>query len=173
MNSLFNLASDLNIHFSLWSPSPLRQKAGRSLLWLSLTLLLITALLLFGGLPAIVEESNSDPAATSEETIAGLVLTSEDPGTLTATWDALTPAPNGYDVLLYRGSGSLFKKSEIYSASTSQTFVGLAQGNEYSVKVRARYGGRNGPWSAAESITVAWHSPDVPAVAWGGYRFYL
>ena len=87
--------------------------------------------------------------------IAGLTLTSETPGTLTATWDAPTPTPTGYDVLLVGISSASI-------TATSHTFTDLEQGSLRSVQVRARYDERTGPWSDPASLRVAWKVEDVP-----------
>ena len=82
MKLLSTLASDSYSRRSVWNLVPSRLGPRRSLLPIGAVLLLATAHLLFWGLPARAENS--------EGAITGLMLTSETPGTLTATWDPPT-----------------------------------------------------------------------------------
>ena len=105
-------------------------------------------------------------AQPQERDITGLTLTSEEPGTLTATWDAPTPIPNGYYIKwdYIKWDNESAQSFTAYTTDSSHTFTDLRQGQVHEVRVRARYERRDGPWSANESITVAWYSADIPGV---------
>ena len=138
-----------------WGFSQSRLRSSISLLLVGVIVLCAAALAL-GGSPA--------HAQAQAGIIAGLTLTSEEPGTLTVTWDAPTPTPNGYDV---SWSNKSAQSSTGYTTDTTHTFTDLNEGEVHKVWVRARYERSNGPWSANESITVAWQAEDNPAVVAG------
>ena len=97
----------------------------------------------------------SDPRGIGE-----ISLTSTQPGTIEITWDAPGEAPRDYRVAWAEVGESFLGRSNLdgnaYPASPNHTITGLEEGEEYKVKVRARYGDSSpGDWSDEVTITVA------------------
>ena len=156
-----NRTPDRNKSATLLPDSPLwgiRQGRVRS----GISLLLVGAIVL--SVAVLAQGGGPVQAQAQEGIIAGLTLTSEEPGALTATWDAPTPIPNGYDV---SWANQRAQSSTAYTTDASHTFTDLNEGEVHEVQVRARYEGRNGPWSDTERLRVAWQSADIPAVVTG------
>ena len=100
-------------------------------------------------------------AQAADKEITGLTLTSPNPGELVITWDAASPTPQDHRVMWAKSSEKFlsFKKENTdeagnaYPTGTTHTVTGLPEGEEYKVRVRARYFDGNGnleqsgPWS--------------------------
>ena len=121
---------------------------------------------------SLVLTSTSQVHAADKET-SGVVLTSPNPGELVISWDAASPTPVDYRVMWAPSSGRFLsfrvnntaEAGNAYPAGTSYTVTGLAEGVEYKVRVRARYGAaRAGPWSplATLEITATEEPPAKP-----------
>ncbi len=118
----------------------------------------------------ITVSDSAGPAPTGPRDITGLTLASTAPGTAEVSWDAPARTPDGYRVswakvgesyLAWRNSdGNAFPTSPGY------TIMGLEEGEDYKVQVRARYSdGGPGPWSGEVTITVSANTP--PTVSAG------
>ena len=97
----------------------------------------------------------SDPRGIGE-----ISLTSTQSGTIEITWDAPGEAPRDYRVAWAEVGESFLGRSNLdgnaFPTSPNHTITGLEEGEEYKVKVRARYGdGSPGDWSDEVTITVA------------------
>ena len=105
-------------------------------------------------------------AQAQEAGITGLNLKSEDVGTLTVAWDAVTPAPRGYDINWAEEDAAFSTHSDwnVHSTDTSYTITGLAQSEVYKVRVRTTYDGQTGPWIDEQSLKVSWQSGLGPFV---------
>ena len=115
--------------------------------------------------------------AESHGAITGLTLTSDAPGTLTASWDAASPTPTDYRVD-WAKSGEDYQSwkvddGHVYPAptATAVTIADLEHDTEYKIRMRARYyrgehEGKSwgGPW-ATETITVAGEPTETPEPA--------
>ena len=95
---------------------------------------------------------------------AGLTLTSPEPGKLVIAWDAASPAPEDYRVMWAKSDEKFpsFKEENTdeagnaYPTGTSHTVTGLPEGEEYKVRVRARYGSdKAGPFSGLATVTIS------------------
>ena len=143
-----------------WILSPESLWPGRWLLLVAAAVLVAAVHLLFGGFPAY--------AQTSDGAIAGLTLTSDEPQTLTITWDAASPTPKDYEVnwaMLHTGGGDSWTGSAI-TTDTSYTATELEQSEVYKVRVRARYENTNGPWSDEEELKVLWEQGPPIVIDW-------
>ena len=88
-----------------------------------------------------------------------LTLTSTESGVIEAGWDAPGESPVDYRIS-WAKTGESFRTwtdmtGNAFPTGASHTITGLEEGEEYKVKVRARYGGSSGPWSDASTVTVA------------------
>ena len=121
---------------------------------------------------SLVLTSTPQVHAADKET-SGVVLTSPNPGELVISWDAASPTPVDYRVMWAPSSGPFLsfrvdntaEAGNAYPVGTSYTVTGLAEGVEYKVRVRARYGAaRGGPWSppATLEITATEEPPAKP-----------
>ena len=108
--------------------------------------------------------STSPTVQATDKAITGLTLTSPNPGELTITWDLVSPAPDDYRVMWAPSSGKFLsfkdantdKAGNAYPTSTSHTVTGLPEGEEYKVRVRARYGEEKaGPFSNLATVTIS------------------
>ncbi len=92
--------------------------------------------------------------------IGEINLTSAQPGTIQVSWEAPGEAPRDYRVAWAEVGESFLGRSNLdgnaFPTSPNHTITGLEEGEEYKVKVRARYSD-NGPgdWSDEVTITVA------------------
>ena len=86
--------------------------------------------------------------------VTGFTVDNSTGGQLTASWQAPQQAPNKYRVQ-WRQSGTSWQNNGAWNqrvSATTYTITGLTPGNQYEVRVRARYAGEsNGDW--ASSIT--------------------
>ncbi len=86
--------------------------------------------------------------------VTGLTLTAGN-GQIGASWTAPTGTVTGYDVQ-YTVKDAANWQAVSHSGTDTQTgFDGLANGTEYSVRVRAANGGVPGAWSALAHVTLA------------------
>ena len=111
---------------------------------------------------SLVLTSTSQIHAADKET-SGVVLTSPNPGELVISWDAASPTPVDYRVIWAPSSGRFLsfrvdntaEAGNAYPVGTSYTVTGLAEGVEYKVRVRARYGAaRGGQWSQPVTLEI-------------------
>ena len=129
--------------------------------WFILSVLLLAAATLGGVFSGVAQAQDANGA------INGLTLSSDSPGTLTASWDMPSPAPSDYRVDWAKSSESYrsYKVDEghVYpeGSVTTVTITHLEAGAEYKVRMRARYNQGehadspwSGPWQEA-SLTVA------------------
>ena len=129
---------------------------------------LLAAAATFLGVFAVAQAQQADGAIT------GLTLTSDAPGTLTATWDAASPVPTDYridwaktgeDYTSWKvDDGHLYPEA----TATTATIADLDHDTEYKVRMRARYyrgehedAPWGGPWAEA-TITVAGEPAETP-----------
>ena len=103
-------------------------------------------------------------AQAADKEITGLTLTSPNPGELVITWDAASPTPQDHRVMWAKSSEKFlsFKKENTdeagnaYPTGTTHTVTGLPEGEEYKVRVRARYGEEKaGPFSDLVTTTIS------------------
>ena len=91
--------------------------------------------------------------------VAGFTLSSTESGTIEITWDAPGETPRDYRVAWAKAGENFLPRSDpagnAFPTSPGHTVTGLDEGEEYQVKVRARYnGGGSGDWSDIVTITV-------------------
>ena len=116
-------------------------------------------------------------AQSSRGALTGLTLTSDAPGTLTATWDAASPVPTDYRVDWAKSDEDYqswkVDNGHVYPAAdiTTATITGLEHETDYKIRARARYyrgehEGKSwgGPWATA-TITVAGEPAEAPEPA--------
>ena len=133
--------------------------------------------------PTSTPTATPTPTTQADDSIAGLTLSSGEPGILTVTWNAADPPPGDYRVNWANADEEFPSRQEsdgnAFPTSTSYTISNLEPGVEYKVRVRARYfdgnGNRvsSGPWSASPSLTVSREellrqNTDGPAVTIAG-----
>ena len=98
--------------------------------------------------------SQSDPRG-----VYRLTLSSTESGVIEAIWDAPDNTPADYRIS-WAKTGESFRTwtdltGNAFPTGTSHTISGLEDGEEYTVKVRARYDGTAGDWSDGVTVTVA------------------
>ena len=110
----------------------------------------------------------------SEEAVTGLVLASDSPGTLTASWGVPGQVPVGYRVNWAKSSGGFPSwrvgegNGNFYPTTNSYTISGLEQGVEYKVQW-ARYRDSQNritgltPWSDLVRLVVGVEPQNSPA----------
>ena len=144
----------------------------RNLALMVALLAITTALILIG---------TATQAQASNGAVPNLQLSSASPGVLTITWDTPDPAPSDYrvvwakqdlDFLSYKNSNEANRGNEYPSGSErSITLPGLAKGQTFKVRARARYtsgGDNDGPWSGPWTDTVTTRvKDDLPAAPTG------
>jgi len=109
---------------------------------------------------AAVEARVPTPEPTPEpppRTVTGLILSSDEPGSLTIEWNTPSPSPSDYRVnwaqaghgwLSWRFPNEASRGNEYPTGTTtSLTLTGLTEGAEFRVKMRARYSTGPGPWT--------------------------
>ena len=99
-------------------------------------------------------------AAADPREISGLVLSSAQPGTIQVTWDAPGEAPKDYRVAWAKAGEPFLTWTNLdgnaFPTSPSHAITDLEEGEQYKVKVRARYdSGGPGGWSDVITISVA------------------
>ncbi len=91
--------------------------------------------------------------------IGGISLSSTESGVIEAVWDAPGETPADYRIS-WAKTGESFRtwtdvSGNAFPTGASHTISDLEEGEEYKVKVRARYGSSSGLWSDASTVTVA------------------
>ena len=91
--------------------------------------------------------------------IGGISLSSTESGVIEAVWDAPGETPVDYRIS-WAKTGEFFRtwtdiSGNAFPTGASHTISDLEEGEEYKVKVRARYGSSSGLWSDASTVTVA------------------
>ena len=108
-----------------------------------------------GDIPVhLAQVSQSDPRG-----VYRLTLSSTESGVIEAIWDAPGNTPADYRIS-WAKTGESFRTwtdltGNAFPTGTSHTISGLEEGEEYTVKVRARYDGTAGDWSDGVTVTVA------------------
>ena len=92
--------------------------------------------------------------------IGEITLTSTGPGVIEASWEAPTETPADYRMAWAKVGEPYLTWTDLsgnaFPTSPSQTVTGLEEGEQYKVKVRARYSsGGPGDWSGEFNVTVA------------------
>jgi len=107
----------------------------------------------------VSDSAEPEPAGPLE--VANVTVYSTQPGTISVEWDAPSDSSTKDYRIAWTKAGEPFKKirdldHNAFPTGTQHTIEGLEEGEEYEVKVRARYAGSpNGPWSDVFAITVA------------------
>ena len=96
----------------------------------------------------------------SPRDIGEITLTSTGPGVIEASWEAPTETPADYRIAWANVGEPYLTWTDLsgnaFPASPSQTVTDLEEGEQYKVKVRARYSsGGPGDWSGEFTVTVA------------------
>ena len=96
----------------------------------------------------------------SPRDIGEITLTSTGPGVIEASWEAPTETPADYRIAWAKVGEPYLTWTDLsgnaFHTSPSQTVTDLEEGEQYKVKVRARYSGTNsGDWSGEVAIAVA------------------
>ena len=110
--------------------------------------------------------------------VPNLELSSASPGALTISWDAPDPAPSDYRIVWakqdlgfpsYKAANEANRGNEYPGGTeTSITLTGLAGGEPFKARMRARYtsgGQNNGSWSGPWTDTVTTRVQDDPPAA--------
>ena len=117
-------------------------------------------------------------AQAQSGTVPNPELSSTNPGELTISWDAPDPAPSDYRIVWakqdlgfpsYKDANEANRGNEYPGGTeTSITLTGLAKGETFRAKMRARYtsgGQNNGSWSGPWTDTVTARVQDNPPAA--------
>ncbi len=110
------------------------------------------------------------PGTQGPRDIGTITLNGSLPGTIQATWAGPSVDPADYRII-WAKSGDPYKtwtdpSGNAFPAEPSHTITGLEEGEEYKVKIRARYGpDGSGGWSGQAAITVAASQPASPPPA--------
>ena len=106
-------------------------------------------------------------AATNSRAIGAVSLASNQPGVLEVSWDAPTATPRDYRIIWTRVDEAFpswrDNYGNAYPTEPTYTITGLDQGVRYKVKVRGRYDGSPGDWSAQAEAIVAAATPTATA----------
>ena len=116
--------------------------------------------------------------AQSQGEVPNPELSSTSPGELTISWDAPDPAPSDYRIVWakqdlglpsYKDANEANRGNEYPDGTeTSITLTGLAKGETFKARMRARYtsgGQNNGSWSGPWTDTVTARVQDNPPAA--------
>ena len=91
--------------------------------------------------------------------IGRITLTSAQPGTIQASWEAPSETPVDYRISWAKAGEPYLTWTDLsgnaFPTDPSRTIADLEESETYKVKVRARYGGSAGDWSGEITITVA------------------
>ena len=101
--------------------------------------------------------------------VDSVTLTSNAAGVLEVSWNAPSQTPTDYR-LSWARVGENFKtwtdsSGNAFPTGASYTITGLNPGALYKVRVRARYSGSGGPWSAEAQAAVMASATDTPVPA--------
>ena len=127
--------------------------------------------------PEPTPEPTAEPDQTPAGTVTGFTLSSDDPGVIEVSWEADEEAPTDYRLNWAPADGDYPSWQEedgnAYIEGTSHSLIGLENGVEYKVRLRARYHDGehadrpwSGPWVEATQL-VASESETPPAEAPG------
>ena len=98
--------------------------------------------------------------------IGRITLTSAQPGTIQASWEAPSETPVDYRISWAKAGEPYLTWTDLsgnaFPTDPSRTIADLEEGETYKVKVRARYGGSSGDWSGEITITVARSANNPP-----------
>ena len=98
--------------------------------------------------------------------IGRITLTSAQPGTIQASWEAPSETPVDYRISWAKAGESYLTWTDLsgnaFPTDPSRTIADLEEGETYKVMVRARYGGSSGDWSGEITITVARSANNPP-----------
>ena len=98
--------------------------------------------------------------------IGRITLTSAQPGTIQASWEAPSETPVDYRISWAKAGEPYLTWTDLsgnaFPTDPSRTIADLEEGETYKVKVRARYGGSAGDWSGKITITVARSANNPP-----------
>ena len=90
--------------------------------------------------------------------IGTITLISAQPGTIQARWEAPSETPADYRIAWAKVGESIKTWTDLsgnaFPTEPAYTISGLEGGEEYKVKMRARYNGTSGDWSGEAVITV-------------------
>ena len=119
---------------------------------------------------SVTEGANSTSSAVPSDPrdVDGITVSSTQSGTIQITWDAPGETPRDYRVAWAKAGENFLPRGDpagnAFPTSPGHTVTDLDEGEEYEVKVRARYdSGGSGDWSDAYTVTVAGTAPDQPA----------
>ena len=107
-----------------------------------------------------VSETITVPVPQAPRDIGVITLTSTSPGVIEASWDAPADIPADYRIAWAKVGEPYVTWTNLsgnaFPTSPSQTVTDLEEGEQYKIKVRARYSGSSpGDWSGEVTITVA------------------
>ena len=109
----------------------------------------------------IAVSDSAGPAPAGPLEVASVTISSTQSGTISVEWDAPSDSSTKDYRIVWTKAGEPFKKihdpdHNAFPTDPQYTITDLEEGEEYEVKVRARYAGSpNGPWSDVLAITVA------------------
>ena len=107
-----------------------------------------------------MQDASVDPTPAEPRQVTEINLTSTEPGVIHASWNAPTESPEDYRVA-WAKTGENFltwrnSDGNAFPTDAQHSITNLEEGEEYKVKVRARYdSGGPGPWSDVFTVTVA------------------
>ena len=150
---------------AFWSHTRINQRvAAPALAAAALVIIVAVLLIATGHAPA--------QAQGQAKAVSGVTLSSPSPGELHASWTAPSQVPDDYRVIWAKSDEQFLSFREentdeagsAYPTGTTHTVTGLPEGEEYKVRVRARYGeDKAGPFSDLVTITISSAPDPTPA----------